>query len=1175
MTVVTQRRAGLECVGRDRESAELVAGLEDALDGRGRLFLVAGEPGIGKTRLAEQLATHAAERSARVVWGRCWEGGGAPPYWPWAQIVRAVAEGTDDQTLASWLGSGAAFVSQLAPDLAARLGTMTGASVPSIESDATRFYLFEATASFLKRAAAAQPSLLVLEDLHAADDPSLLLLRYLARDLRSAGLLIVGTYRDVEVWRSPGIGESLSELVRDGQLMTLRGLARDDVKGLIGDLVGSAPSAAVVRAVHETTEGNPLFVREAVRLLASEGRIGQSSKPSVPIPSSVRTLIQQRLAALSADAVQVLSVAAVVGREFDLALVGPACDLPTERILGAISEAQTLGVVAEESAAPGRYRFSHALMREVIYETLPIPARAGLHRTVGEAIERLYGTSTDSHVAELSRHFAEAASTGEHARALAYARRAGDRAMQSYAYEEAVAEYRRALRALELAAPDEAVRCEILLRMGAAQVRAGRYPEAKEIHLRAAEVARSLGAADQLARAAIGYGEPQVEGGQVNRVLVDLLREALGALSDEDAALRARTLARLSVELTFSDDVKLKDALSREAVEMARRLGDVAALGAALDARWMAIWGPDGLDERATLSEEILRLAQQTGNRDLEMLGREQRAATSLESGDILAVDTDLAAHARLADELRMPVYQWSMTTIRATRALLTGAFEEAERLTETARALQPERRNARWANVLELSILRWEQGRLRELQEAWQPLVDQYPRLAVARAWHSLGEIERIEQGGQGNLESVQFALHQMVEQIPHRPRNGLWLQGLALTSLVAAQLDDVDAAQVLYPLLRPYAGQFITMNMEQPVACLGSGSLYLGLLATTASRWSEAAAHFEASISEHERLGAVPFLTRTRYEYARMLLRRGEPADLDRAHELLERAAPTAQALGMTAVSAGMARLLEMAQERPAFAATPESMEVGDNLTPQPPLLRGEGEPVGAQGLHPSMAEPPSPLRAGEGREVESATPDRFQREGEYWTVSFDGSVVRLKDSKGLRQIALLLAQPGRELHATDLETLVAGPSDATPAATKSRAAYDEVETRPDFGDAGELLDAEARAAYKARLDELQEEIDEAEDFNDPVRAEKARDERQFLIRELARAVGIGGRDRKAASHAERARLNATRAIRAAMTNLAREHPALGQHLTATIRTGRYCSYTPDPRTPVTWAL
>jgi hypothetical protein len=198
-----------------------------------------------------------------------------------------------------------------------------------------------------------------------------------------------------------------------------------------------------------------------------------------------------------------------------------------------------------------------------------------------------------------------------------------------------------------------------------------------------------------------------------------------------------------------------------------------------------------------------------------------------------------------------------------------------------------------------------------------------------------------------------------------------------------------------------------------------------------------------------------------------------------------------------------------------------------------------------------------------------------ERFQREGEYWTVAYDGLVVRLKDSKGLRQIALLLAQPGRELHATDLETLVGGATEASAPALKTRAAYDEVEARADFGDAGDLLDAEARAAYKARLDELQEEIDEAEAFNDPVRAERARDEREFLVRELARAVGLGGRGRKAASHAERARLNATRAIRAAMTNLAREHPSLGRHLTATIRTGRYCSYTPDPRTPVAWQL
>jgi hypothetical protein len=194
-------------------------------------------------------------------------------------------------------------------------------------------------------------------------------------------------------------------------------------------------------------------------------------------------------------------------------------------------------------------------------------------------------------------------------------------------------------------------------------------------------------------------------------------------------------------------------------------------------------------------------------------------------------------------------------------------------------------------------------------------------------------------------------------------------------------------------------------------------------------------------------------------------------------------------------------------------------------------------------------------------------------FRREGEYWTVCYEGSVVRLKDTKGLRHLARLLAHPGRELHATDLE---AADSQAAPAAPAGKSAAGAgLGVRPDLGDAGELLDAQAKASYKARLDDLRAELEEAERFHDPARAASARHERDFLVGELARAVGLGGRDRRAASHAERARLNATRAIRAAMANLGRASPSLGRHLAATIRTGRYCCYTPDPRAPIDWQL
>jgi hypothetical protein len=226
------------------------------------------------------------------------------------------------------------------------------------------------------------------------------------------------------------------------------------------------------------------------------------------------------------------------------------------------------------------------------------------------------------------------------------------------------------------------------------------------------------------------------------------------------------------------------------------------------------------------------------------------------------------------------------------------------------------------------------------------------------------------------------------------------------------------------------------------------------------------------------------------------------------------------------------------------------------------------------GIQTLQAAQAGGPSPRPgAGATAAVAEASRNLFRREGEYWTVIFEGSVVRLKDAKGLRHLARLLAHPGREFHTVDLEAAERPPAPATPPGSLGRARDGRLAVRADLGDAGVLLDAAAKAAYQARLAELQTELEEAERCNDPVRAAKAREERDFLVGELARAVGLGGRDRRAASHAERARLNVTRAIRAAMANLARANPPLGRHLAATIRTGRYCSYTPDPRAPIAW--
>ena len=933
---------------------------------------------------------------------------------------------------------------------------------------------------------------------------------------------MVGTYRDVVAERPLGIGEAVGELVREGQLLNLRGLDRGAVKALIEVLSGVVPSQAQVVAVHETTEGNPLFVREVVRLLAAQAAPGRRGQ-AVPIPGTIRAVIGRRLAPLSSDAVQVLSAAAVVGREFDLELVGPACDLSAERILDALSEAVALGV-AEEPGAVGRYRFSHSLMREVLYERLPIPARMDLHRRVGEAIEGVYGTGSGAHVAELARHFAEVAAAGEAAKALAYARLAGDRAMGMYAYEEAAAEYQRALQALRFAGPDEPGRCELLLRLGTAQARAGNLQQAKDSCLQAAEIARKLGAPEQLARAALGFGERQVEGGLVNQQLVALLHEALDSLSPQDSPLRARLLARLSLEFAFSDETDVMESLSREAIAMARRLADPAALRTTLDARWMAVWGPDGLEERTALAAETLRLAQESGDRELELEGHAHRAASSLESGDARAVQADIAAHARLTEELPMATPRWAATTMRALQALLHGFFEDAERLANEALSLQPGRPNVLFTYIDQLALLRWEQGRLGELRDQWQGVVDQFPRAEFARAWLSLADAEL------GHSDDARRELRSLAEQLPQLPRDGTWLPAVALASLLAAHLNEPQAAGSLSPLLLGYAGHVVCFTAPQPVVCLGSAAFYLGQLATVRSRWTEAAGHFEATIAAHDRLGAGPLLARTRYEYARMLLARGQATDRSRALGLLERALATADTLGMVAVAEGV-RTLQAAQA---------------------------GRPM------------PAEATAAAAAAVAEAERHLFRQEGEYWTVVFDGSVVRLRDAKGLRYLARLLAHPGREFHAVDLE---AAEGQAAPLGSRASGGEPELAVRLDLGDAGVLLDATAKAAYRSRLVELRAELEEAEGFHDPARATKARQEMDFLVGELARAVGLGGRDRRAASHAERARLNVTRAIRAAMANLARANPALGRHLSWTVRTGRYCSYTPDPRAPIAW--
>ena len=372
-------------MGRDGERDALTRGLDDAFAGSGRLFLLVGEPGIGKSRLAEQLSADARARGAEVIVGRSWEAGGAPAYWPWVQALRAHVERGKPDALRTQAGAGGAFLGQLVPELLVLVPELS--EPPAIESESARFRLFEAVVSFLKRAAALRPLVLILDDLHAADEPSLLLLQFVAREVAESRLLIIGAYRDVDPTISEPLTAALVEMAREPTTRTiaLAGLDEADVARFI-ELSTDAPGAVdLALAVHTETEGNPLFVGEIVRLLAAEGRLVGGSQLS--IPQSVRDVIVRRLRHLSEECNRVLVLASVLGREFAVDVLAHIVEVSEDDLLDMLDEAMVARVVSDVPETPGRLRFAHVLIRDALYDGLTTARRVRLHRLAVEALE--------------------------------------------------------------------------------------------------------------------------------------------------------------------------------------------------------------------------------------------------------------------------------------------------------------------------------------------------------------------------------------------------------------------------------------------------------------------------------------------------------------------------------------------------------------------------------------------------------------------------------------------------------------------------------------------------------------------------------------------------------------------------------------------------------------------
>ncbi|MDQ3486073.1 MAG: protein kinase [Actinomycetota bacterium] len=893
-------------VGREAEVVAIRRTCDDALGGRGRLVLVAGEPGIGKTRTAEEITTYAGIRGAQVLWGRCYEGDGAPAYWPWVQVLRAFVHDRDPEDLRVELGTGGAVIAQVVPEIRDRLPDLGPA--PALSPEQARFALFDAVHSFMKNAAQRQPLVLVLDDLHWADEPSLLLLRYLVSELAVGRILIIGTYRDVAVGRHHPLAATLADLHRHGvtQRVVLRGLSVDDVDRYIEIALGRSPLTSLVEAVHRETEGNPFFLSEVVRLLAAEGRLDEPNRArwGMTIPQSVREVIGRRLELLTTRCNKVLALAAVVGREFSLEVLGRVDEQPLDEVLDALDEAIGAQLV-EETDRPSQYRFSHALIRETLYEELALSRRVLVHRRIGVALEALYA-DREPPLAELAHHFSKAVSGGDVDKAVGYADRAASRADGALAYEEAARLFALALQDLELAAtPEPGRRSELLMAMGRAHKRASQVDQARGAFRDAAAIARAAGDAELLGRAALGFARPGINAGFVDDELRTMLVEAIEAIGDAMTGLRSRLLSRLSMELYFAKDRSVLAALADEAVAVARAAADDNALAAALvvQAKCGALYRPTAGSTVAVVelscvrAEEATELARRAGDRELECEGLLHLAFQLIELERLDRATVTIERFAALAEELRQPFFLWHRHWFLVLRALLEGRFDEGRRLCDEALAIGSTVApvDARLGYVVQLLAARRDPRDLdrvaREITEARRVA----PQLRCLWAAAALIATER----GQAIDARAQLAAL-AADGFASVPDDAFRSMTLALAGEAAVALGDVGVAATLYEILLPEAS--LSLQFGAGAAYLGTTSRCLGLLAGALGRGDAADAHFEDACRRHTRMEAEPWSARTQVEQAELLVLRGRPGDADRALRLANDAIELGEAMMMT---------------------------------------------------------------------------------------------------------------------------------------------------------------------------------------------------------------------------------------------------------------------------------
>ncbi len=913
------RRPTVGVIGREVEMQMMADAAKRVAGAQGReVVLISGEAGMGKTTLAAEAARAAFDTGACVLLGYCGEDL-ATPYQLFAEAIRHYVAHADEAQLLAHVEEYGSELARLAPALASRIPDLPPSK--ATDADTERYLLFAAVVGLLARVSQTQPVVLVLDDLQWADNASLLLLRHLAAAEQAMRVLVLGTYRDSELSRSHPLTDTLGILHRQHDVSHIE-LAGLDDSGVVAFLEAAAgqtlddSGVGLAHAVYRETDGNPFFVSEVLRHLAETGAIYQDatgrwtsekSLDQITLPASVRVVIGARVGRLGQDAERVLSMAAVIGRDFDLDLLGRVTKTTEDELLDILDAATTAALVRELADTPGHYHFTHALIQHTLYEDLGLTRQARAHRQIGEALESLCGDRPGKRAGELARHWVNATQPIDLTKAISYSRLAGDTALGALAPADALRHYAQALDLYPQATdPDPVLALDLAIGLGTAQRQAG-DPAFRDTLIGASRRAADLNDTERLVAAALANNRGWFSAaGVVDTDKVEILELALDRLSTDNAD-RALVLATLCAELAHGSPLERRQLLAHEALAIAESKGDDATIVRVLNHVSIPLQVPPLLEQALEWTADALVRAERVGDPVLLFWATQWRAEAAARAGDIDEMDRCIDIRGSLVAQLDQPTLNWIDTYTRAKRAQIAGDPDQAEQLATEAFQIgtdggQPDATTIFRAQFLNVSVQR---GTLADLIPLIEQAVSDNPTLpaftAVLASAHA--EADRTDDA-RDLLDAFAAADFDL-------PQDQVWTTGMVSYAGAALECRDPKYAEPLFDRLAPWADQWSTAG---GASTQGPVSHFLGGLATVLGRHAEADVYFAQAAASSDGAGAKFFAARTDLMWGRMLAERRAPGDTDNARELLDKAHAAAKANGYGNVERRAAAALEL---------------------------------------------------------------------------------------------------------------------------------------------------------------------------------------------------------------------------------------------------------------------